>query len=86
MALIVTLFVRFNFFERASKSFSTGSEISGAVSKLTWVVVVSGVGCSSSGVVGLHKLSNSNGEKLVLANSTGSRSAGSAPNSRLLLR
>jgi hypothetical protein len=40
---------------------------------------VSGVGHSSSGVAGLHELSNSNGEKLVLANSTGSRLAGSAP-------
>ena len=69
-------------------SFSTGSEISGAVSKLSWVVTVSGVGRSRSGVAGLHELSSSNGNdvKLVLGKSTGSRSAGSAPKSRLLLR
>jgi hypothetical protein len=60
---------RFGFFElkRASRSFSTGSEISGAVSKLSWVVSVSGVGRFNSGVTGLHELSNSKGAKLVLA-------------------
>jgi hypothetical protein len=61
--------VCFGFFvlKRASRSFSTGSEISGAVSKLSWVVAVSGVGRSCSGVAGLHELSNSKGAKLVLA-------------------
>jgi hypothetical protein len=59
----------FGFFElkRASRSFSTGSEISGAVSKLSWVVTVSGVGLSCSGVADLHELPNSKGAKLVLA-------------------
>jgi hypothetical protein len=80
----------FGFFEfkRASRNFSTGSEISGAVSKLSWVVTVSGVGHSCSGVVGLHELSSSNGNgvKVVLGKLTGSRSAGSAPKLRLLLR
>jgi hypothetical protein len=60
----------FGFFglKRASKSFSTGSEISGAVLKLSesCVVMLSGVGRSSSGVTGLHELSSSNGAKLVL--------------------
>jgi hypothetical protein len=69
-------------------SFSTGSEISGAVSKLSWVVTVSGIGRSCSGVAGLHELSSSNGNvvKVVLGKFPGSRSEGSAPKSRLLLR
>ena len=51
-------------------------------------MIVSGVGCFRSGVAGLHELSSSNGNgvKLVLGKLTGSRSAGSAPKSRLLLR
>jgi hypothetical protein len=89
ITLMVTLGC-FGFFEfkRASKSFSTGLEISGAVLKLSWVVTVSGVSRSCSDVTGLHELSSSNGNdvKFVLGKSTGSRSAGSAPKLRLLLR